>query len=282
MKANLSRGFRAPNIAEISANGVHPGTNFYQIGNSNFQPEFSFQEDIGLVYSSRYAVIELNLFNNFIDNYIYNQKLTGVNGQDSVIVPGNSTFKFQASRASLFGGELSIDLHPLKSIHFENSLSAVYAENKGVIGKAITDTEKYLPFIPPLHGISEIRYDFDSKGFNIKHGFIKLQMEYYAAQDRIYSAYGTETTTPGYTLFNAGVGGSFVNKTGKTVCSVYLVANNLFDIAYWDHLSRLKYFYGDYQNPGATDNAKEHGIYAMGRNVSLKLNFPLNYNLKKS
>ncbi|MBV9986120.1 MAG: TonB-dependent receptor, partial [Chitinophagaceae bacterium] len=30
MKANISRGFRAPNISEISANGVHPGTNIYQ------------------------------------------------------------------------------------------------------------------------------------------------------------------------------------------------------------------------------------------------------------
>jgi iron complex outermembrane receptor protein len=32
-KANIARGFRAPNIAEISSNGVHPGTNFYQLGN---------------------------------------------------------------------------------------------------------------------------------------------------------------------------------------------------------------------------------------------------------
>jgi len=282
VKANISRGFRAPNIAEISANGVHPGTNFYQIGNANFQPEFSVQEDIGLVFSSKYAVIELNVFNNFINNYIYNQKLIGVNGQDSVIVPGNSTFKFQASRANLYGGEFSIDLHPFKGFHFENSISAVYALNKGIAGgKAVSDTEKYLPFIPPVHGISEIRFDFDSKAFGMKHGFIKLQMEYYAAQNRIYSAFGTETATPGYTLFNAGIGGSFVNKQGNTVCSVYIMGNNLFDVAYWDHLSRLKYFYGNYQNPAPDDNPREHGIYNMGRNISFKLDFPLNYNLRK-
>ena len=46
-KANIARGFRAPNISEISANGVHPGTNIYQLGNPNFKPEFSFQEDAG-------------------------------------------------------------------------------------------------------------------------------------------------------------------------------------------------------------------------------------------
>lgn len=280
VKTNISRGFRAPNISEISANCVHPGTNIYQIGNDNFKPEFSLQEDIGIVYSTKYAVIELNIFNNFINNYIYNQKLIGVNGKDSVIVPGNSTFKFQASRANLYGGELSIDLHPFKNIHFENSISVVYAENKGIVGKAVADTEKYLPFIPPLHGISELRFDWNTKA--IKHGFVKMQMEYYANQNRIYSAYGTETRTPGYTLFNAGLGGSLVNKTGKTFCSLYLMANNIFDITYWDHLSRLKYFYGNYQSPSATDNVREHGIYGMGRNISLKIDFPLSSSIKKS
>ena len=50
VKANVARGFRAPNISEISANGVHPGTNMYQIGNSGFKPEFSLQEDFGVFF----------------------------------------------------------------------------------------------------------------------------------------------------------------------------------------------------------------------------------------
>jgi iron complex outermembrane receptor protein len=280
-KFNVSRGFRAPNISEISSNGVHPGTNIYQIGNADFKPEFSLQEDAGIVYSSKYAVIELNLFNNLIHNYIYNQKLIGANGQDSVMIPGNTTYKFQSARAHLYGAEFSIDLHPFKSIHFENSVSAVYAINKGVAGKAVADSEKYLPFIPPLHGISELRFDFDIKSMSVKHGFAKLQLEYYANQDRVYSANGTETRTPGYTLTNASIGGNFVSKEGKTIFSLYLMANNIFDVAYWDHLSRLKYFYGNYKNPSASDDPREHGIYGMGRNISFKLDFPFNYSVKK-
>lgn len=282
VKANISRGFRAPNISEISANGIHPGTNIYQIGNDDFRPEFSLQEDIGAVYSSKFAVIELNLFNNFITNYIYNKKLSAKNGQDSVIVPGNMTYKFEQATANLYGGELSVDLHPFKNIHFENSLSVVYALNKGENhhNYNVPDSEKYLPQIPPVHGISELRFDFDCKTLNIKHGFVKMQLEYYAAQNRVYFEDGTETPTPGYTFFNAGVGGNFVNKQNKTICSVYLMANNLFDVTYWDHLSRLKYFYGNYQNPSATDNPREHGIYGMGRNISFKIDFPLNFSLK--
>ncbi|MES2004564.1 MAG: TonB-dependent receptor [Bacteroidota bacterium] len=274
VKANIARGFRSPNISEISANGVHPGTNIYQIGNDNFKPEFNLQEDIGFVFSSKYAVIQLNLFNNFITNYIFNQKLLGVNGQDSVMVAGNETFKFQSGRANLYGGELNIDLHPVKTLHFENSFSVVFGNNKGLAGTKIPDDQKYLPFIPPFHGVSELRLDFAST--TIKHGFIKAQVEYYGAQNRAFIAYNTETPTAGYTLFNAGVGGSFVNKEGKTIVSVYLMGNNLFNTGYQDHLSRLKYF-EDY--PG--NFTGRNGVYNMGRNIAFKLSFPFNVNLNK-
>jgi iron complex outermembrane receptor protein len=282
IKANISRGFRAPNVAEISANGVHPGTNIYQIGNITTS-EFSLQEDIGFSYSSKFVVIDFSLFNNFITHYIYNQKLLAANGQDSIIVQGNETFKFVSSRANLYGGELSVDVHLYKNLHFENGISTVYAVNKGNDdGQPISSDEKYLPFIPPVHGTSGLRLDFDCKHLSVKHGFVKAEMEYYATQNRIYSAYGTETRTPGYTLFNAGLGGNFVNKKNNIIMSAYLMANNIFNITYWDHLSRLKYFYGDYQNPSPTDNPREHGIYNMGRNISLKLIFPLDFDGKKS
>ncbi|MDE3251182.1 MAG: TonB-dependent receptor [Bacteroidota bacterium] len=274
VKANLARGFRAPNISEISSNGVHPGTNIYQLGNDNFQPEFSLQEDLGFVFSSRYAVVQLNLFNNTIHNYIYNQKLVGADGRDSVIVAGNQTFQFLSGKANLYGGELSVDLHPVKALHFENSLSLVYGENKGTATEKVTDSTRYLPLIPPAHGTSELRMDFSSKALHLTHGFVKAQLEYYAAQNRIYSAYGTETATPGYTLFNAGVGGSFTNKAGKTFVSVYLMANNLFNTGYQDHLNRLKYFEEYPGNPTG-----RNGIYNMGRNIALKLDFPINNSL---
>lgn len=271
IKANIARGFRSPNIAEISANGVHPGTNIYQLGNPDFKPEFSLQEDLGFVYSSRYVVATLDLFNNFISNYIYNQKLQRADGGDSMDITGKDTyFQFTASRARLYGGEISVDFHPVKALHFENSLSIVYGKNEGVKGKPLNDSARYLPFIPPTHGLSELRYEFSSKSSHLVHAFVKVQLEYYAAQNRAFIAYNTETPTRGYTLFNAGIGGSFTNKKGKTVVNVYLNGDNLFDKAYYDHLSRLKYFL--YSPADANPN---HGIYNMGRNISLKLSFPL-------
>ena len=272
LKANISRGYRAPNISEISSNGVHPGTNIYQIGNAQFRPEFSLQEDIGLAYSSKYLVLSASIFNNSISDFINNRRLISENGSDSVVVRGNQTYQFQQGNARLYGGEISIDVHPVKALHFENSLSVVYGLNKD----NFADSSKYLPAIPPLHGVSELRYDFDAKSIHMVKGFVKIQVAYYARQNRVYAADHTETPTPGYALVNMGLGGGFTNSKGKTFCNLYLMANNLFDIAYQDHLSRLKYF-----EPYPTDPRPYHGIYNMGRNIAIKLEFPFDFKVKQ-
>jgi iron complex outermembrane receptor protein len=275
-KFNIGRGFRAPNISEISANGVHPGTSIYQLGNLNFKPEFNLQQDIGINYNTPHITINAEVFNNNITNYIFNQKLLNNKGEDSVIVPGNQTFQFQAARAHLYGAELSFDIHPhpLDWLHFENSLSVVYAYNKGVSNqKQVPDSGKYLPFVPPLHTSSELRGNFKKLSTHISNAFLKVQLENYAAQKRAYLAYGTETPTAGYQLVNAGFGADITSRKGKPVLTFSVIANNLFDVAYQSHLNRLKYF-----EPYPGNSTGRSGIYNMGRNISFKLNIPLSFN----
>ncbi|MEO7089170.1 MAG: TonB-dependent receptor [Bacteroidia bacterium] len=267
IKANIARGYRAPNIAEISANGVHPGTNVYQIGNPDLSPEFSLQEDLGFSYTSKAVVASLDLFNNDISNYIYNQKLTNNKGQDSVIVTGNQTFKYTASHAELYGGEFSLDIHPTDWLHFENGFSAVFAVNKGN-GQPVADSAKYLPFIPPVHLTSDLRATFKKKYTHFSHLFAKAEVELFAAQNRVFLAYNTETPTPGYTIFNIGLGADITSRSGKTLFHFSVMGNNLFDAAYQDHLSRLKYFGYNY----ATGRM---GMFNMGRNIGFKITVPL-------
>ena len=273
-KGNIARGFRAPNIAEISANGVHPGTNVYQIGNADFKPEFSLQQDIGMTYASKSVVINLSLFNNVVTNYIFNQKLVTSTGADSVIVSPNQTFKFQQGKAQLYGGEMNIDFHPVKNLHFENSLSVVYGINKPVDNIKLVAGAKYVPFVPPFHSLSELRYDFTSKNHHFTKGYLKAQVVYFAAQNRVYTADNTETATGGYALFNLGIGSVINNKKGVKIATISLIANNLFDVAYYNHLSRLKY----YVSSGDADPT--HGIHDIGRNIALRLEFPLAFNFK--
>ena len=272
LKANIARGFRAPNISEISANGVHPGTNLYQIGNRAFQPEFSVQEDIGIFYSHRHVKASLELFNTNIDNYIFNQKVLNHLGQDSIIIKGNQIFKFVQSRAQLYGGEASIDIHPhpLDWLHFENSISIIYAINQGAPNVIVSSDAKYLPFIPPLHTHSELRADIKKQYRYASSIYAKVEMDFYAKQNRAYLADNTETATPGYTLFNAGLGLDLTNQKRNVMCTINISGNNITDVAYQSHLSRLKYFE---QYPV---NGNGHsGIYNMGRNISIKLSVPI-------
>jgi iron complex outermembrane receptor protein len=270
IKFNFARGFRAPNISELSANGIHPGTNIYQIGNANFKPEFSWQPDFGLSYTTKYVALGADVFYNYIQNYIYNQKI------DSTIAGAgkNQTFQFQQASAQLYGGEISLDIHPIKSLHIDNGLSLVYADFLGAKGKAVPDSQRYLPSIPPLHGTSEVRYDFKVKQAHIVNAFVKIGVTYYARQNRIYSAFGTETSTPGYALLNAGFGGGFTDKKGKTILSLYVLGSNLLNSTYQDHLSRLKYF-----EPYPNNPTGRSGIYNIGTNISIKVVVPLEFNI---
>jgi iron complex outermembrane receptor protein len=267
-KANISRGYRSPNISEISANGVHPGTGIYQVGNPDFNPEFNIQEDIGFNYNSKIAVINFSVFYNNVSNYIFNEKILNVDGSDSTR-DGNDVYQFRQGKAALYGGELSIDIHPIPQLHFENSVSLVYGNLLSSPGKPVTDSTQYLPDIPPVHGISELQYDFTNKNLHLVNGFVKVSAAFSGSQNRVYLADNTETPTPGYTLINAGVGGGFTNKQNKIIFNIYILANNIFDVIYQDHLSRLKYFEPYPNSPGPY-----HGIYNMGRNISFKVDFP--------
>lgn len=281
VKANIARGFRAPNISEISAKGVHPGTGFQQLGDANFKPEFSLQEDIGVFFDSHHLSLSAEAFNNTIDNYIFNQKLQSLAGGDSIYTEaGNeySVYKFRQTRAQLFGGEARIDIHPhpLDWLHFENSVSLVYAVNKGGNGTVINDSNRYLPFIPPLHTNSELRAEFKKAGF-LRHLYVKVGMQYYAAQDRAFLADNTETRTPGYTLFDAGMGTDICNKKGTTLFTIGIFCTNLTDVAYQSNMSRLKYF-----DNYPVNGTGRSGIYSMGRNVSFKLTIPFSVNITKN
>ncbi|MDB5032056.1 TonB-dependent receptor [Mucilaginibacter sp.] len=270
LKANISRGFRAPSIAELSANGPDPGSQIYHVGNSSFKPEFSVQEDIGAFITLPNVSASVEVFNNNIQNYIYQQQVLNPDGSPAVnpAFPLYAIFTYTQSHARINGGEVSLDIHPTSWLHFENSVALTYGTNLGNGGK-VPDSLKYLPFIPPVHTHSELRGAFN-KGFGaIKSLYAFVGLDHYSAQNRFFSAYGTETYTAGYNLLSAGLGGNLVNKAGKKVVELFIEGTNLANVNYQSNMSRLKYFDNTNTAPGV-----QRGIFNMGRNVSFKVVVP--------
>ena len=103
--------------------------------------------------------------------------------------------------------------------------------------------------------------------------YAQVEVESNARQNQALLAYGTETQTPGYTLINLGAGGDIVRggekeNGGRTLFSVYLTVQNVFDVAYQSHQNRLKYF-------GVNEATGRAGVFNMGRNISAKIVVPL-------
>jgi Outer membrane receptor proteins, mostly Fe transport len=262
-KLNVSRGFRAPNISELGANGVHEGTFRYEMGNSNLKAENSLQVDYTLGLNTEHISAELNLFDNHINHYIFVRKLNDAAGNDSII-DGTPVFRFVSGDAHLYGGELRFDIHPhpLDWLHIENAFSYVRA-----IQLHQSDSTRNLPLTPaPKYQIG-VKADLLKWGSHIRNGYVKVELENYFAQNNVYSAYGTETRTPGYTLLNMGFGADFTMGV-RTLFSLYISTNNVTDVAYQSHLSRLKYAPVNFAT-GRT------GVYNMGRNISMKVVVPI-------
>ena len=78
IKLNLARGFRTPTVGGLASNGVHEGTIQYVIGNKELDPEYSWQIDLGLDYTSKLLSTQLSLFANFIDTQV--QHRTAISG----------------------------------------------------------------------------------------------------------------------------------------------------------------------------------------------------------
>lgn len=270
-KANFSRGFRAPNIAELSSNGKHEGTLRYEYGNAKLKPETSFQTDIGIAFNSDHITAEVSLFQNNINDYIFSEKLVTKSGLDSIPDPNDPVpaYLFVQGQAQFTGGEFSVDLHPhpLDWLHFENSFSFVNAINQSKSG---IDSSKYLPFIPPARYQSELRANLKKTGKNFSNVFIKAEFVHSWAQARVLLEGRTETPTNSYSLINFGFGGDVVSRKGVSVFSFYFSGNNLFDVAYQNHLSRLKY---------ASENVVtgRTGVFNMGRNFSIKIVVPIKF-----
>lgn len=247
LKGNAGSGFRAPNIAELAANGVHEGTFRYEIGNSNLKQETSLQFDLGLEYTANKVTFGLNAYANRIYNYIYpgnfnneTKEVTNDNGS----VDNIPVYRFVQTNADLYGGEASIDFHLIKSLHFENSFAYVKGVNRA------QDTP--LPFIPAASINNELRYEPEIKG--LSGSYIKVAVNNVLKQARFDSF---ETQTNGYTLLDAGIGTAITTKKGKF--NIWVTGQNLLDEKYFNHLSRYK----------------PVGIYNPGRNVTFGISVPI-------
>jgi len=268
-KLNLASGFRAPGIPELASNGSHEGTNRYEYGDQNLTSERSYQVDLGWEANSEHISASASLFYNDIRDFIFYSKLHGAGGVDSLVEEDGElipAFKFGQQSAKLYGFEVMVDLHPhpFDWLHWQNNFSYV----RGRFSKSI-EGDRDLPLIPAPRWISELRAELLPNGKTIRNLILHAELDYTFRQSHPFTAFDTETATSDYALVNAGVNANIVYRN-KILFSIYANAMNLGDVAYQNHLSRLKY------TPDHPATGRK-GVFNIGRNFSVKLHIPLSF-----
>ena len=228
LRLNLSSGYRTPNTSELLSNGIHEGTQRYEIGNTGLESEYSNQFDFTVDFHTDHVRLSVNPFYNFINNYIFLMPV------DSVI-EGVPVYRYTQSSSKLYGGEAGIHIHPhaVHWLHISSNISLVMAED---------NDGNPLPLIPATRINSMLKAELHTKGkFRITEVFIRDTYKF--AQNRTGML---ESPTPAYNLVDIGI--SMEILTGGKPLEISTGIKNLFNVRYIDHLSRLKTL--NIPNPG--------------------------------
>jgi len=70
----LTRSQRAPQVQELFSNGYHDATRSYELGDPNLHMETSYNLDLAYKFKARGVRGELDLFTNWANDYIYQQR----------------------------------------------------------------------------------------------------------------------------------------------------------------------------------------------------------------
>ncbi len=237
LRANFAKGYRVPNLSELTSNGMHG--NRYEIGNENLSPENSFETDLSMHYHGEFLSFDLAGFYNQINDYIF------ISPTADTTSSGVDIYRFSQTNATLHGGEAGIHFHPksLPWLHIEGTYSLV-------IGKQ--ENGNYLPFIPAQKFRYEIRAEREKIGF-LKKPSIKLSA-LTALKQSNPSPFETETN--GYTIVNFSINTDI--HVLRQILNFGISVNNIFDTQYFDHLSTLQPL----------------NYYNQGRNISVSLKVP--------
>jgi iron complex outermembrane receptor protein len=214
LRFNIGSGYRAPNLIELFADGVHHGSFRYERGNLNLVAEKSFQTDISFDINNEDSSVSFDLFYNDISDYIY---ISPSNDRED----GFAVYDYMQQDSELYGGEISFAKKTsFDWLSYNTSVEYIFAESAD--GEA-------LPFISPLTFNQIFNIDITSN-YSFEIDFLAK-----AKQGRVSMF---EEETDGYSVLN--LSGNWMTSFLDNDLNIFWSISNVFDKEYYDHLSRLK------------------------------------------
>ncbi len=225
----FARSHRNPSMEELFADAVHLAAGRYEVGNPALNNEIGYGVDLFADYEGRNNRVHAAVFANRISNYIRLQPL----GQMDP-VRGLPVMEYVGSDALLLGGEFQVWQRIISDLRLNFNADYVFGLERS------SGQNQPLPFMPPLRLTAGTEYDSG-------RWWSRAQVRHVLAQER--TAPG-EQTTGAYTLTNLAAG---LRLGSSQVHSITLSVDNLFNVTWRDHLSRIE----------------QRDIPMMGRNLRL-------------
>ena len=228
---------RSPSISELFANGSHAPTQRYERGNNNMSREISRNIELGLQYSFSEIDMNLNLYRNDINNFIFLQdqststggKTDAIWSQKNAIMQG---YEISASRLYNFdAGDLLIKLS-------RDDISGIFND------------DTYIPRITPARNILSLKYE------NQKNDMYYLDFIYTESQGDMSSI---ETKTNSHIDLDLGYSKKIIFDSHRSFI-IDMYGNNILNKTIRNHSSFVK------------DNVPTAGAN-FGINMSLKYKF---------
>ncbi|MEK9630029.1 MAG: TonB-dependent receptor [Nitrospinota bacterium] len=203
----LTRSQRAPMVQELFFNGGHEATRTFQEGNPFLDMETSYNIDLGYKYNSKRVAFELNLFHNWVNDYIFTERTGGTSADGDPIVA------FRQASATFIGYEAQLIYHVWKNAQQDVDLTVFSDYTRGQF-----ENEGDVPRIPPLRVGFQVDHRYGNWSSNLR--FTHAATQEYA---------GTlEASTPSYNLLNINTH-YHVDKFKNTDLTIYAKGKNLLD-----------------------------------------------------
>ncbi|WP_322521599.1 TonB-dependent receptor [Guyparkeria halophila] len=244
VKANLGRGFRAPSIFELFADGVHGGVAAVQQGDPSLTEETSLNADLGVTWQGEQVEWSATVYQNRINDYIYLANTGTTQGPLPVYAARQDDAKLQ-------GIELAGQWQFARHWTLDGGFDAVRGELDDGGDLPLMPADSLRAGLAFDHGGGETFRDWHVR-LGVSHHFEKDAAgpyEPFAQFDN--NSFGTASTDD-YTLVSLGAGVS-VPFQRKTELRLTLQVDNLLDETYRDFLDTYKGY-----------------ALGMGRNVRLR------------
>ncbi|MYA98928.1 TonB-dependent receptor [Candidatus Poribacteria bacterium] len=217
--ATLMKTFRAPGIEELFSDGPHLAVYSYEIGNAELGPENGYGTELFVKYADDRFRLNLALFRNQIQNYLVPTN-SGEKEWGSGAAGWLWIYQYMGHDVVMDGAEIQIGGEVLPQVHLQLNMSYVNG--------TIQTNGRPLERVPPLNGKFVISYTPAPLHLYVASRFS-------GSQTRLGEF---EEPTDNYLVYDIG---SYLNFSWWQLENmVVFEIENLFDITYREHLSRIK------------------------------------------